>query len=169
VRIPFPERIPINRVAIFAVVLFVIQWLEGTALYFSIGCAVFILIAAFAFNAGGGLTRAAGAYVISYAVMAVILGICYKAFLGEPAQSNLLDPRTDIEAYVASIAGMYAAVIVSRRLSRKTGLLQNVLKESRMYRASLGCIAFGIAGGFAIALLGESAAKLQAPSTSSIS
>jgi hypothetical protein len=161
VRIPFPERIPINRVAIFVVVLFAIQRLEGTALYFAFGCAVFILIAAFAFNAAGGLTRASGAYVFFYSVLVVIVGISYKAFLGEPAQSNLLAPRSDIEAYVGSIAAMYAAVIVSRRFSRKTGLLQNILKESRMYRASVGCIAFGVAGGFAIALLGESGTKLQ--------
>ena len=29
-RIPFPERIPLNRVAIFAVVLFMIQSMEHT-------------------------------------------------------------------------------------------------------------------------------------------
>src|ERR1039457_4310353 len=98
-RIPFPERVPLNRVAIFASALFVIQWLEGTYLYFSIGCTIFILIAAFAFNAGGGLTRISGAYFFFYSVLVVIVGLCYKAFLGEPAQSNLLDPRTDIGAY----------------------------------------------------------------------
>jgi hypothetical protein len=160
-RIPFPERIPLNRVALFAIALFLVQMLEGTALYFSVGCVAFIMIAALAFNTGGGLTRTAGAFVGSYAMMAVILGVAYKAFLGEPAQSNLLDPVTDIKAYVGSIAGMYAAVIVSRRLARKTGLLQNLLNESSMYRASVGCIAFGIVGAFAIALLGEGGAKLQ--------
>jgi hypothetical protein len=161
VRIPYPERVPINRVVLFAVALFSIQMLEGTALYFSTGCAVFIVIAAFAFNAAGGLTRASGAYVFFYSFLVVIIGICYKAFLGEPAQSNLSDPRTTIEAYVASIAALYGAVIVSRRLSRKTGLLQNLLQESEMQRASVGCFVIGIAGGFAIELLGESGAGLE--------
>jgi len=50
VRIPFPERVRINRVAIFAAVLFAIQQAEGTDLFFSLGCVAFILIAAFAFN-----------------------------------------------------------------------------------------------------------------------
>ena len=68
-RIPFPERVPINRAAIFAVVLFAIQIAEGTALYFATGCLIFILIAAFAFNAAGGLTRASGAYVFFYSVL----------------------------------------------------------------------------------------------------
>jgi hypothetical protein len=160
VRIPFPERIPLNRVAIFAVVLFMIQSMEHTALYFSAGCAAFIMIAAFAFNMAGGLTRASGAYVFFYSTLVVILGVCYKAYLGEPAQSNLLDPHTTIEAYVGSIAAMLAAVIVSRRFSRKSGLLQNVLKESEMYRSAIGCIVFGAAAPFLISLLGESGAKL---------
>jgi hypothetical protein len=150
-----------NRAAIFAVALFVIQRFEGTALYFSVGCVAFILIAAFAFNTAGGLTRASGAYIFAYSVLAVILGLCYKAFLGEPADSNLLDPHTDIEVYVGGITAMLAAVIVSRRFSRKSGLLQNLLKESEMYRSSVGCIAFGIAGMFIIALLGQSGALLQ--------
>ena len=154
-RIPFPERVPIARVALFAIALFAVQWLEGTPLYFRFGSAVFILIAAFAFNTAGGLTRASGVYVFFYSTLVVIVGLCYKAFLGEPAQSNLLDPRTDIEVYVGGITAMLAAVIVSRRFRRKTGLLQHVLKESRMYRASVGCMLFGVVGASVIWLLGS--------------
>jgi hypothetical protein len=161
VRIPFPERVPINRAVLFAVALFVIQKLEGTPLYFCAGCMVFLLVAAFAFNAAGGLSRASGAYIFAYCMLVVIVGLCYKAYLGEPAQSNLLDPRTDIEAYIGSVAGMYAAVVVSRRFTRKTGLLQNILEESKMHRASVGCILLGIGGAFALAALGESAVRLQ--------
>ncbi|HEV2620001.1 MAG TPA: hypothetical protein VGU23_08715, partial [Acidobacteriaceae bacterium] len=98
-RIPFPERFPIDRAVLFAAALFLIQWLEGTPLYFCAGCMVFILIATLAFNAGGGLTRISGAYVFFYSMLVVVVGLCYKAFLGEPAQSNLVAPRTDIELY----------------------------------------------------------------------
>ena len=159
-RIPFPERVPLNRVAIFAGVLFAVQRFQGTALYFSAGCVAFVLIAAFAFNAAGGLTRSSGAYVFFYSTLVVIVGLCYKAYLGEPADSNLRDPQTDILAYVGSIAAMLAAVLLSRRLSRKTGLLKDLLKESGMYRASVGCIVFGIVGLSIIALLGEAGAKI---------
>ena len=160
-RIPFPERVPLNRVAIFAGVLFAVQRFQGTALYFSAGCVAFILIAAFAFNAAGGLTRSSGAYVFFYSLLVVIVGLCYKAYLGEPADSNLRDPQTDILAYVGSITAMFAAVLLSRRLSRKTGLMQNLLKESGMYRASVGCIVFGVFGVSIIALLGEEGASLN--------
>jgi len=165
VRIPFPERFPLHRVAIFAAVLFTVQRFEGTPLYFSAGCVAFILIAALAFNTAGGLTRTAGAYVFFYSLMVVIVGLCYKAYLGEPADSNLLDPRSDIKVYVAGITAMLAAVIVSRRFARRTGLLQNILTESRMYRASVGCMVFGVAGGFIIAVLGEAGARLASAFT----
>jgi hypothetical protein len=161
VRIPFPERVPIQHAALFASALFLIQLLEGTAIYFSAGCVAFILVAAFAFNAGGGLTRASGAYVFFYSVLVVLVGICYKAFLGEPAQSNLADPRTDIAAYVGSIVALYGAVVVSRRLSRGKGLLQNVLKESDMHRASVGCMLFGALAGFGFGVFGESGTTLR--------
>ena len=161
-RIPFPERIPIDRVAVFAVLLFIIQSLERTPLYFSAGCAAFLLIAALAFNAAGGLSRASGAYVFFYAVLVVVLGLCYKALLGEPADSNLRDPQTTIEVYVGGIAAMLAAVVVSRRFARKSALLQNVLKDSDMYRSCVGCIVFGIGGVFIISLLGASGNKLIA-------
>jgi hypothetical protein len=160
-RIPFPEHVPMDRVAIFATVLCVIQMLEGTALYFSAGCVAFILIAALAFNTAGGLTRASGAYVFFYSVLVVIIGICYKAYLGEPAESNLLVPLRDIELYICSITSLFAAVIVSRRLSRRTALLQNRLGLSWMYRASVGCVILGVAGPLALALLGERGARLQ--------
>lgn len=160
-RIPFPERVPLNRVAIFAGVLFAVQRFQGTAFYFSAGCVAFILIAAFAFNAAGGLTRSSGAYVFFYSLLVVIVGLCYKAYLGEPADSNLLDPQTDILAYVGSITAMLAAVLLSRRLARKSGLMQNLLKESGMYRASIGCIVFGVMGAAIIDLLGVEGASLN--------
>jgi hypothetical protein len=161
VRLPFPERVPIDRVALFAIALFVVQWLEGTPLYFRFGCVVFILIAAFAFNTAGGLTRASGVYIFFYSTLVVIVGVCYKAFLGEPAQSNLLDPRTDIKVYVGGITAMLAAIIVSSRLRRKSGLLQNVLKESQMYRASVGCMLFGLLGASVLSVLGTSEGSLE--------
>jgi hypothetical protein len=150
-----------DRVIVFALLLLVIQQLEGTPLYFSVGSAAFVILAALAFNTAGGLTRTSGAYVFFYSLLVVIVGLCYKALLGEPADSNLRSPYSTIAAYVGSIAAMLAAVTVSRRFSRKTGLLQNVLKDADMYRASVGCMVFGFAGPYMIALLGPSAGKLN--------
>ena len=160
-RIPFPERIPIHRAALVAVVFFVIQRVEGTALYFCTGCLVFVLLTTVAFNVSGGLARASGAYIFFYSVLVVLIGLGYKAFLGEPAQSNLADPRTDIEVYVGGMAVMLAAAFASRRFSRRSGLLQYMLSDSQMYRSSVGCMVFGVAADFAINLMGESAEWLS--------
>lgn len=165
VRIPFPERLPLDRVAVFAIVLFVIQTIQGTALYFSIGTLAFLMIAAIAFNAGGGLTRAPGAYVFFYAMLVFVIGIVYKAIRWEPAETNLRVPKTTIEVYVAGISAMLVAVLISRRISRKTGLLQNMMQESQMYRATIGCIVFGIFGTYMIALLGSAGERLNSAFT----
>ncbi len=164
-RIPFPERIPTNRVAIFAAVLFAVQQFEGTPLYFSACSVAFVLIAALAFNTAGGLTSTAGVYILSYSLLDVIIGLSYKAYLGEPADSNLLDPHTTILAFLGSITALFATVIVSRRFARRSGVLQTVLKDSGMYRASVGCMAFGAAGGFIISLLGEGGSALRSAFT----
>lgn len=146
--------------AVFAAALFVVQQLEGTALYFSAGCVAFILTAAVAFNVAGGLTRTAGAYIFFYSLLVVIIGVTYKAYLGEPGESNLVAPKTDVEVYVSGIAGMLVAAFLSGKLARPVPLLKNVLSERAMYRASVGCIVFGIGGTFAIEMLGEAGLRL---------
>ena len=150
-----------DRVAIFAALLFIVQIAEGTHLYFSAGSTAFLVIAALTFNAAGGLTRASGAYVFFYSVLVVVLGLCYKALLGEPADSNLRDPQTTIAVYVAGIAVMFLAVAISRRLTRKRGLLQDLLQESGMYRSCVGCIVFGAGGAYLISVFDTSTATLN--------
>jgi len=39
---------------------------------------VFLLVATFAFNTAGGLTRTSGVYVFFYSVLVVVIGLCYK-------------------------------------------------------------------------------------------
>ena len=80
--------------------------LEGTPLYFSFCSFGFICIATIAFNLVGGLSRPSGGYIFFYAVLVVIFGISYKAYLGEPGDSNLLNPKMTMLAYLASISAM---------------------------------------------------------------
>ena len=86
--------------------LCVTQVIEGTPLTFSLMSLAFILIATVAFNVAGGFARPSVSYIFFYAVIAVIVGLTYKALLGEPADSNLSAPQTTMLVYVGGIFGM---------------------------------------------------------------
>jgi hypothetical protein len=145
VRLPIPERVSYIHVCIFAVVLCTVQVYQGTAPLFSLGCFFFIIVSAIAFNVGGGLTRPSGSYIFFFSVLAVIIGLFWKAVLGEPADSNLLVPMLTIEIYVLSICGMLAAVFISKRLTSKEAFLANFVTDDNMQTATVGCLVAGLA------------------------
>src|SRR6266567_4215421 len=116
-RLPFPERISLPVAVFAASILAALQQLQRTSLAFSIYSFLFIVIATIAFNVAGGFTRASGRYVFFYAVLGVIIGLVYKAYLGEPADSNLHSPLLTIQVYVGGISAMLVAVVVSRRIN----------------------------------------------------
>jgi hypothetical protein len=145
VRIPYPERFSLGQAIGFATVLSAIQLYQGTSPYFSLCCFLFIIIAVIAFNLAGGLTRPSGAYVFFYAVLAVLVGLCWKAILGEPADSHLLHPLLTMEVYLGGISGMLLAVFVSRRLTTKRPLLGRMVTDANIQNATIGCMVTGIA------------------------
>jgi len=142
-RIPFPLRIPLSYAAAFAVVLCVVQVLEGTPVRFALLSFAFILLAALAFNIAGGFARPSGSYIFFYALLAVIVGLSYKAILGEPADSNLAAPQTTMTVYVAGILGMLAAAYLKRIVLPAKGLLDDMTKRIDMDAASIGCVIVG--------------------------
>ena len=144
-RLPFPERVPMVPVFFFAILICAIQLYEGTSPPFSLGCLFFIVIAAVAFNVGGGLTRPSGGYIFFYAVLTVIIGITLKAILGEPADSNLLNPLLTITVFVSGISMMLLAVFISTKLKTKRALLGKMVNDANMQTATVGCMIAGIA------------------------
>jgi hypothetical protein len=142
-RIPFPTRIPLWYSCGFAVLLFLVEVLEGTPPEFSICAVAFILLATVAFNVAGGFSRPSGSYIFFYAVLAVILGLTCKAYLGEPADSNLESPQLTILVYVGGISGMLAAALLCRLLAPRKGLLEEMASRIDMDAASIGCIIVG--------------------------
>ncbi|WP_263367582.1 hypothetical protein [Edaphobacter bradus] len=142
-RIPFPVHIPLWGATGFAAFLFAVQLRQGTSLLFALCCFLFICIATLAFNLAGGFSRPSGSYVFFYATLCVIVGLCWKAYLGEPADSNLLAPQLTIEVFLGGITAMYGAVFISRRLSSRHGLLQNLVNDNNMQNATVGCMVAG--------------------------
>ena len=143
-RLSLPERIPIAYAFLFASALFLFQQIEHTPVYFSACGFLFIVVSTQAFNIAGGLTRPSGGYIFFYAVLGVILGLVVKAFLGEPADSNLLRPHLTITIYAVSSLMLLLAACVSRRFSRKHALLGRVVSDNNMPNAAIGCLVIGL-------------------------
>jgi len=144
VRLPFPERISYTFVLIFAVVLCTIQVYQHTDPLFSLCCFSFIIVAAVAFNLAGGLSRPSGSFIFFFSVLAVIAGLCLKAFLGEPGDSNLSTPILTSEIYLGSICSMLVAVFISKRLTTKEALLAGFVTDNNMQTATIGCLVTGV-------------------------
>jgi hypothetical protein len=125
-------------------VLCALQLYQGTALGFSVCSFLFIIIVAKAFNVAGGLTRPSGGYIFFYAVLGVLLGLVWKAVLGEPADSKLTVPMITIEVYLCSACSLLLAAYGSKWLTPKKGLLDSFLPDDKMQSASVGCMVVGV-------------------------
>ena len=133
-----------SHVGIFASLLFLMEQITRTDLFFSVCTFLFILVAGATFNLAGGLTTPSGGYVFFYSFLTVIIGLVWKTALGEAAQTNLYEPRLTIEVYVGGICGMLLAVMVSRRFTRRRPLLEGLATLNNMQSASTGCLIFGL-------------------------
>jgi hypothetical protein len=143
VRLPFPDRIPLTPAFYFAGILFVIQLLQGTSGLFALGCLFFIIVSVLAFNFAGGFTKPTGSYVFFFATLTLIVGLCWKAILGEPADSKLGDPLLGIGVYLGCICSMFVAVVIARRITTKRAILKNLVTEANMQTATVGCMITG--------------------------
>ena len=138
---------------LFAALLFAVQLMQRTSLEFAICCFLFVVISGVAFNLAGGFSRTSGAYVFFYSVLAVILGLCWKAVLGEPADSNLITPLLTIRVFLGGITAMLMAVIISKRLTLRRPLLGDLVTEDNMQNATVGCMVTGLVVGLVLTLL----------------
>jgi hypothetical protein len=143
VRLPFPESIPFVPVFFFALLLCIIQQVQGTNPVFSLGCFAYILVAAIAFNVAGGFTRTSGAYIFFNSVLGVIIGLCVKVYLGEAADSNLMTPLLTIGVYLFGMCMMLVAVYLSKRVRPKRALMGRMITDSNMQTATVGCLVAG--------------------------
>lgn len=134
----------------FAFCLAIVQVVQGTSAIFALLCVLFIIFSTVAFNVAGGLARPSGSYVFFFSTLAVILGLVVKAVSFEPADSHLKVPDRTMLIYVVGMVSMLAAAYLSRRFSRKQGLLRNLVSTDSMRWAAVGCTV----GGVGIPLLG---------------
>ena len=130
--------------ACFASLLFVVQLFQRTSPPFAICSFLFIIVAGLTFNMAGGFSRPSGAYVFFYAVLGVLVGLCWKAVLGEPADSNLLVPVQTIRVFLGGMTAMWIAVFCSRKISLRRPLLSSLVTDTNMQNATVGCMVTGL-------------------------
>jgi hypothetical protein len=143
-RLPFPEYVPVVPVFYFAAILCAIQQLQGTNSTFSLLSFFYIILAATAFNVAGGFTRTTGAFIFFNSVLVVIIGLCMKAYLGEPADSNLVSPVLTMTVYVVGMGMMAIAAFLSRKVAPREGLLGKMVTDAKMQTATIGCLVTGV-------------------------
>ena len=142
-RIPLFARVPLVPLTLFAGGLFVVQQVEGTSLSFSALSLLYILLFGIACNIAGGITRPAGGFIFSAGLFTVIIGITYKAILGEPGQSNLMSPNIDMLIYCASMAQYALLALLVKYIRPKKGLLAGSALGEAAKKSAFGCLVFG--------------------------
>jgi len=147
-RIPYPERISYTGALCFATVLLVLQLVEHTQFEFAICCFAYILVTTAAFNFAGGMYRPAGSFIFFNSVLGLILALMMKAFLGEPADSNLAAPLRIIEVYLLGMVSMLIAAFIESRFRPRRGLASTIFPLVTLRGAYIGAAILGLAANF---------------------
>jgi hypothetical protein len=144
IRLPFPERIPMQYAVTFAAILYVVEQIQGTSPFYSICVFLFILVATFAFNTAGGFTRPSGGYIFFYATLGCIVGWTSKAVLNEPGDSNLRQPNLTAAVFLGGICAMAFGAVFTRKFARREPVLRDILTEQDASIAATGCCLLGL-------------------------
>lgn len=143
-RLTLPARVSMSVVLSFCAALLAVELAEGSDIVLALATQAFILLAALAFNRCGGLLYPSGSCVFFLTVLTLGLGAILKAGLGEPLQSNLIDPRNTILAYTAGMASVLVAAYFATLLRSRRGLLERFDPGTRVQQMAAGCLLIAI-------------------------
>jgi hypothetical protein len=147
-RLSLPTRIPLTKTFLFASLFFCVQQIEHTGVLFSILYFAFLILSVVAFNAAEGFTRVSGAYIFWYSTLIVVVGVTWKAVVGEAADSNLFTPLLDMSLYAASMVMLLLVTLLNKKIDfRSMGVGGGFTTAELNYTgAGLGCLIvwFGI-------------------------
>ncbi len=129
--------------SVFIVLLFAGQMITGTDIYFALLNSLFVILFTGAVNQAGGLYYASGSYIFFNGLFLSILDVVWKVFLLEPGEAHLASPNLTMLVYSGGMAGMWAAVWASKRLTPRKALLSNFVNPNTMMQSALGCFVLG--------------------------
>jgi hypothetical protein len=161
-RLFLPTRISLPKTFIFLSVFFCVQQFEHTNIFFSLLYFAFVILSVVAFNMAEGFTRLTGAYIFWYSTLIVIVGVTWKAVVGEAADSNLYTPLLDMSLYCTSMVMLLLVTLLNKKMDfRSMGVGGGFSTPDLSYTAAgLGCliVSFGIS--FADTLFGQAPGSL---------
>lgn len=144
VQLPFPKRFSYSHAGMFAALLCTVLLGEGNPVSICVTIAALILVGTFAFNAAGGIANPTGAYVLFTVMFTGLLGAVTKALLNEPLLEFVPNADQTFLVYLVGTCSMAGAVMLSKRLARRTPLLAGRLTLENTTRVVVGCLAGGI-------------------------
>lgn len=117
----------------------------------------FLILTVVAFNFAEGFTRLTGAYIFWYSTLIVIVGVTWKAVVGEPADSNLFTPLLDMSLYATSMAMLLLVTLLNKKMDfRSLGIGGGFSSSELNYTgAGLGCIVVWLAIIYADVIFGQ--------------
>lgn len=142
-RLSLISTIRIKHAVVFATVLFLVQALEHTEMIFAALTFTFVLVSTLAFNAAGGFVYPSGWFIFFNAMLTALMGLSYKALLGEPAQTHLKAPNVTMLVYCLSMVLIWIVAMLSRKLIPRRGLLAGMGFGDDMKKAALGAFLLG--------------------------
>jgi hypothetical protein len=142
-RAVLPERVRFKYALMFAVLLFVVQQFEHTDMLYSALCSLYVLLFALAFNLAGGMVYPSGNWILFNGLLVVLIGITYKAMLGEAGQTHLKDPIGTLTVECAAMLVFGAVAALNRKLQPKRALFSEMTAGDYMMKAAIGSYVFG--------------------------
>lgn len=141
-RLSLPTRISLPKTFVFLSVFFCVQQFEHTNLFFSLLYFAFVILSVIGFNLAEGFTRLTGAYIFWYSTLIVIVGVTWKAVVGEAADSNLYSPVLDMALYTGSMMMLVLVTLLNKKMDfRSMGIGGGFSSTELNYTAAgLGCL-----------------------------
>ena len=147
-RLTLPTRISLPKTFVFASVFFCVEQFQHTNFIFSLLYFAFVILSVIGFNLAEGFTRLTGAYIFWYSTLIVIVGVTWKAVVGEAADSNLYSPVLDMALYTVSMVMLVLVTLLNKKMDfRSMGVGGGFITTELNYTAAgLGCLIvwFGI-------------------------
>jgi hypothetical protein len=131
--------------------------MEHTNFLFSLLFFVFVILSVIAFNFAEGFTRLTGAYIFWYSTLIAIVGVFWKAVIGEPADSNLEAPLLSMALYSSSMVMLLLVTLLNKKIDfRALGIGGGLSKGKINYTAAgLGCLIVALSISLSDLLFGQ--------------